>query len=77
MRRTLATLLASLALTAASVGSALAHDAGPCGDAEAAASGRNYAEHHIVVNAQAQLLGPVHGHAPGAHQGFSTCVVGA
>ena len=69
MRRTVAILLASLALTAATVASAAAHDAGPCGGG----SGRAYAEHHVVFNAHEQTLG-AHGHAPGEHRGFSTCV---
>lgn len=70
VRKALGALVAAVALTAALAGSALgAHDAGPCG----AGTGVGYAEHHIVPNAQDQLLG-AHGHAPGEHFGFATCL---
>jgi hypothetical protein len=49
------------------VGTAAAHDAGPC-----SGSGRDYAQHHIRPNAEDGNLGN-EGHKPGHHQGFSTC----
>ena len=53
---------------------ALAHSAPPCNDTDGdgSASGREYAEHHIVPLATEGLLG-FGGHIPGTHQGFSLC----
>ena len=36
-------------------------------------SGEEYAHGHIAALAQAQGLGPAHGHTPGWHQGFAVC----
>jgi hypothetical protein len=68
MRRVLTALLAALALSAALVGSAIAHDGGPCNG-----TGRDYAEHHVAFLAKEGSLG-AGGHVPGSHRGFSICV---
>jgi hypothetical protein len=67
-------LLAAFALTFAASGTASAHTTGPCDDSDGDgnASGREYAEHHIVSLAKAGKLGN-DGHKPGAHKGFSAC----
>jgi hypothetical protein len=36
-------------------------------------SGEEYAHGHVVALADAQGLGPAHGHTPGFHQGFAVC----
>jgi hypothetical protein len=36
-------------------------------------SGAEFADLHITAEAQAQGLGPAHGHTPGFHQGFAVC----
>jgi hypothetical protein len=70
VRSLVSALVASAVLLVAMAGATLAaHDAGPCNG-----TGADYAEHHIVPNAQMQALGPVHGHAPGGHSGFASCV---
>ena len=68
----MATALAFAVVSALTVGApAFAHDAGPCADTgEPGHSG--YAKHHVVANAHEGTLG-AGGHAPGEHQGFSTC----
>jgi hypothetical protein len=72
MKRRLAILAATALALAALSAPAAAHDAGPC-TASAEPGHSEFAQHHIVPNAQAQALGPVHGHAPGAHQGYGSC----
>jgi hypothetical protein len=80
MKRLLTSAVAALILALTIAGSALAthdpaHTLGPpepfahpfCG------SGEEYAHGHIAALAQAQGLGPAHGHTPGWHQGFAVC----
>jgi hypothetical protein len=72
MKKKLAIIAVSALALAALSGPAAAHDAGPCG--ETAEPGHSeFAQHHIVPNAEAQTLG-AHGHAPGEHQGFGSCL---
>ena len=72
MRKTIVALLvaASLALTLS--GPAAASHSHPfCG------SGEEYAHEHVVVLAQAGVIGPVQGgglHVPGVHHGFAVCL---
>lgn len=69
---TMAALAATLVV--GSAGTAFAHGAPPCNDSDGdgAASGREYATHHIVSLATERGLGE-DGHKPGSHQGFSVC----
>lgn len=73
VRRLLAATLLSAALAIGTAGTASAHIAGPCNDADGDGmpSGREYAEHHISAMAKEQMIG--HDHKPGTHQGFSAC----
>ena len=72
-KRVLILVLAAL-LTLALAVPVFAHSAPPCNDTDGDgfASGREFAEHHIVPLATTGELG-AGGHVPGAHQGFSLC----
>lgn len=74
MRRVALMLLFVVVFTLGLMVPALAHTAGPCDDSDGDGlpSGQEYAEHHIVANAQAGTLG-AGGHIPGTHKGFSAC----
>lgn len=74
MRKLLTTTAMAAALVLGSAGAALAHSAPPCNDSDGdgTASGREYAEHHIVPLATTGGMGE-DGHKPGSHQGFSAC----
>ena len=80
MRRLLGSVIAALVLALTLAVPAFAshdplHHVGPpepfghpfCG------SGEEFAHSHIEALAQAQGLGPAHGHTPGWHQGFAVC----
>lgn len=75
MRRRITAGLAGLALALALAAPASAHSAPPCNDTDGdgAASGRDYATHHIRPLAMDGALG-AGGHKPGAHRGFSLCL---
>lgn len=75
MRKSLASLLAALALLIASTAVAAAHTAPPCNDTDGdgSPSGAEYAAHHISALAQIGGLGNG-GHKPGSHMGFSLCL---
>jgi hypothetical protein len=72
MRLRLVTVAAAgLAALALSAPAAADHDAGPCN--ESGEPGHSdYAEHHIVPQAQGGMLG-AGGHVPGHHGGMSAC----
>lgn len=74
LRKIATTLLLTAAMLVVLAGTALAHNAGPCNDSDGdgSASGRDYAQHHIVAAAHDGALGEG-GHKPGSHQGFSVC----
>jgi hypothetical protein len=64
-------ITAVLAALAMSAPAAADHDAGPCN--ESGEPGHSdYAEHHIVPQAQEGMLG-AGGHVPGQHRGMSAC----
>ena len=70
-RRLLISLCLTAALSLGIVGSAAAHQTGPC--VSTAEPGHSeFARHHIVPQAHAGTLG-AGGHVPGAHRGFSAC----
>ena len=75
MRKSLAALLAALALVLVTAGAAGAHTAPPCNDTngDGSPSGAEYAAHHIAALAKIGGLGNG-GHKPGSHQGFSLCL---
>lgn len=74
MKKATLVALTLLLVTLALAGSAAAHTAPPCNDAngDGSPSGYEYAQHHIRPMAQAGSLGDG-GHKPGAHHGFSVC----
>ena len=74
MKRMIISLVVAMMLIMALAGSALAHAAPPCNDADGdgSPSGREYAKHHISALAKVGGLGN-DAHKPGSHQGFSVC----
>lgn len=78
MRRFALVALIALAVLLAFAVPAFAHTATPCNDSGEPGNS-DYAQHHIVPQAQAGDLGPVDHdgdlltHDPGSHRGFSTC----
>jgi hypothetical protein len=72
MRKRLIAVVIGVGLAVGSLaGPAAAHDAGPCG-ATVDPGHSEFAIHHVVALAHDGELG-AGGHAPGAHQGYSSC----
>jgi len=73
MRKSLAILIATMALLLASAVPVSAH--APCNDVneDGSPSGREYAEFHVAEMAKLGNIGG-DGHVPGTHRGFSLCL---
>jgi hypothetical protein len=71
MSKRMAALGAAILIAISTAPAYASHQAGPCTPSEDPGHSE-YAQHHIVVLAQAGMLGNG-GHVPGEHNGFGGC----